>query len=397
MRILFLFCHLPILNTNNGLFVQLINEFGKHGHHIFVSAKGQGINKTQLVKENGIDVLRIKSHDFTGVSSNVKKALAYQEYAIKQRYYTKRYFKNESFDLIISHSLPPELAYIVGGLKSYFKCPFYLIQSDYTWQDAVGFGYFSADNLVARYYQYWEKRMIKQADFIGCPTKGNFSFVKRYYPFVKDETFDLLPFWLNELNVTPNYDLKKEMGLDNKFVVVYGGSVGAAQRVDHVIELADACKDKTEIIFVILGKGPLLPSIKEMVNERNLQNVVFKDYLPQDQYLKFLAVCDVGLIPLNEKTAIPNFPSKALSYLNMKVPILAALDYVTDFGEFLTEHEAGLWAHSDNTEDLKEKLLEYFNNKDLRNRVKDNGYRLYKSELTTSHAYETIMNKVTKR
>ena len=397
MRILFLFCHLPILNTNNGLFVQLINEFGRHAHHICVSAKGQGIKKTQLVKENGIDVLRIKSHDFTGVSSNVKKALAYQEYAIKQRYYTKRYFKNESFDLIISHSLPPELAYIVGGLKSYFKCPFYLIQSDYTWQDAVGFGYFSADNLVARYYQYWEKRMIKQADFIGCPTKGNFSFVKRYYPFVKDETFDLLPFWLNELNVTPNYDLKKEMGLEGKFVVVYGGSVGAAQRVDHAIELADECKDKEDIVFVILGRGPMLPQIKQMAKERNLSNVVFKEFLPQNQYLRFLATCDVGIIMLNEKTAIPNFPSKAISYLNMRVPILAALDYVTDFGSFLSENQAGQWAFSDKIQDLKRKLLDYYNYSDFREQIKENGYKLYKSQLTTDHAYQTIMNKVTKR
>lgn len=396
MNVLCHFCYLPSLERNNGLFVQLINEFANHGHHVCVSAKGQGISKTQVVKENGIDVLRIKSHDFTGVTSNVKKAMAYQEYALKQRYYTKKYFKKEKFDLIISHSLPPELAYIVGGLKSFYKCPFYLIQSDYTWQDAVGFGYFSEKNPVARYYQFWEKRMIKQADYIGCPTKGNFCFIKSYYPFVSDDKFDFLPFWLNELQVTPNYELKKEMGLDNKFVVVYGGSVGAAQRVDHVIELADACRDNKEIVFVILGKGPLLPSLKEMVKERNLQNVVFKGFLPQDQYLRFLAACDVGLIPLNEKTAIPNFPSKALSYLNMKVPILAALDYVSDFGDYLTEHEAGLWAHSDKPGELKEKLLEYYNNEELRNRVKENGYRLYKSELTTEHAYETIINKVTK-
>lgn len=397
MRVLFLFCHLQSLDSNNGLFAQLVNEFGRHSHHICVSAKGQSIERTCVQKENGIDVLRIKSHDFTGVSSNVKKALAYQEYAIKQRYYTKKYFKNESFDLIISHSLPPELAYIVGGLKSYFKCPFYLIQSDYTWQDAVGFGYFSADNIVARYYQYWEKRMIKQADYIGCPTKGNFSFIKRYYPFVKDETFDLLPFWLNELNVTPNYELKKEMGLEGKFVVVYGGSVGAAQRVDHAIELADACKDKEDIVFVILGRGPMLTHIKQMAEERNLANVVFKDFLPQDQYLRFLATCDVGLIMLNEKTAIPNFPSKAISYLNMRVPILAALDYVTDFGSFLSENQAGLWACSDKIHDLKQRLLDYYNDSDTRVRMKENGYLLYKTQLTTEHAYQTIMNKVTKR
>ena len=394
MNILFLFCHLSPLDSNNGLFVQLINEFHKHGHHICVSAKGLQVDKTCIQKENGIDVLRIKSHDFTGVSSNVKKAVAYQEYSVKQRYYTKKYFRNEKFDCIISHSLPPELAFIIGGLKSFFKCPFYLIQSDYTWQDAVGFGYFSEKSPVARYYQFWEERMIQQADYIGCPTRGNFTFIKRYYPSVNADKFDYLPFWLNELEVTPNYQLKKDMMLDGKFVVVYGGSVGAAQRVDHIIELAETCKEYKDIVFVILGKGPLLLTVQQMTKDKNLQNVVFKDFLPQDQYLRFLAVCEVGLIPLNEKTAIPNFPSKALSYLNMKVPILAALDYVTDFGLYLEEHGAGLWAHSDDIEGLKRKLLEYYKNEELRETVKKNGYKLYKSELTTEHAYKTIISKI---
>ena len=90
MNILFLFCHLPSLDTNNGLYVQLINEFKKYGHHICVSAKGNSEEKTHFVNENGIEVLRIESYEFTGVSSNIKKALAYQEYAIKQRFYTKR-------------------------------------------------------------------------------------------------------------------------------------------------------------------------------------------------------------------------------------------------------------------------------------------------------------------
>ena len=96
MNILFLFCYLPDLDSKNGLFAQLINEFKENGHHVCVSAKGQDILKTCVRQENGIDALRIKCNDFTGVSSNVKKALAYQEYAIKQRYYTKKFFKNET-------------------------------------------------------------------------------------------------------------------------------------------------------------------------------------------------------------------------------------------------------------------------------------------------------------
>lgn len=393
MKVLFLFCYLPSLDTNYGLFSQIINQFKENGHHVCVSAKGQGIEKTCVRQENGIDVLRIKCNDFTGVSNNVKKALAYQEYAIKQRYYTKKFFKTERFDLIISHSLPPELAYIVGGLKSYFKCAFYLIQTDFIWQDAVAFGYFSEKSPIALYYRFWEKRMFKKADFIGCPTKGNVDFIKKYYDFIKDDQFDFLPFWQNEINVQPNYRLREEFGLKDKFVVIYGGSVGAAQRIEHIVELAEASKDYKDIAFVILGKGAYLDVIKGMVAEKQLENVVFKAFLPQDQYLSFLAACDVGMIILNEKMATPNFPSKSLSYLNMRVPILAALDHTTDFGEYLEENNAGLWGYSDDIPTLKQKLLSYYENKALCEIVKENGYQLFKNHLTTHQAYQTIISK----
>ena len=394
MNILFLFCYLPRLETNGGLFAQLINEFKNNGHNVLVSAKGMGVSKTCLETENGIPVLRIKSHDFTGVSSNVKKALAYQEYALKQRYYTKKFFRNEKIDLIISHSLPPELGYIVSGLKRHFKCPFYLIQTDFIWQDAVAFGYFGKNNPIALYYRFWENKMFSVADYIGCPTKGNVDFIKHYYSKSEDKRFDFLPFWANEITVKDDTGLKEQMGLKDKFVVVYGGSVGAAQRIEHIVELAEACKDYKDIVFVILGKGAYLDVIKGMVSEKGLANVVFKAFLPQDQYLAFLASCDVGLIILNEKMATPNFPSKSLSYLNMRVPILAALDHTTDFGEYLVENNSGLCGYSDDIPTLKERLLSYYNSIELREQVKENGYRLFKEELTTARAYERIINKV---
>lgn len=396
MNILFLFCSLPSLDSNNQLFAQLINEFKRKGHKVCVSAKGKGKAKTGVAIENGIEVLRVYGHDFTGVNNKVKKALAYQEYCIKQRYYIKKYFGTKKFDLIVSHSLPPELSYIIKGLKNLFKCPFYLIQSDYTWQDAVAFGYFSENSPVALYYRYWEKRMIKQADYIGCPTRRNFDFIKSYYPFVENEKFDLLPFWQDELNIEININTKKEKGLGNKFVIVYGGSAGPAQRVDHLIDLAEECKEYDNMMFVILGRGSMLGKLKETTLEKKLSNVMFLDFMPQEEYLSFLASCDVGMIILNEKTAIPNFPSKSLSYLNMRVPILAALDYVTDFGEFLEENKAGLWAHSDDINALKQKLLEYYNSKELIESVKKNGYRLFKTQLTTEQAYKTIMSKINK-
>lgn len=398
MNILFHFVSLPHLDNETSLYTSLIHEFKKHGHNVLVSSRSNDDSQeSKCVIENGLQVLRVKSRPFTGVANPIKKALAYQEYAIKQRHLIKKYFGGQHFDLIISHSLPPELAWIAGGLKKYFKCPLFLIQSDYTWQDAVAFGYFSKNNPVCLYYRFWEKLSIQIADFIGCPTKGNIEFIIKHYPKTNRDKFTVMPFWQKPTTISPCQSLKNnDPELKDKFVVVYGGSIGAAQRVERMIELAEATSDIKDIVFLVLGKGAYLPVIKKMASDKNLSNVVFKEFLPQDQYLSLLSSCDVGMIILHEKTGMPNFPSKTMGYLNMKVPVLAALDYVTDFGGYLEEHHAGLWAHSDDIKGLKEKLLMYYNNKSLREEVQNNGYSLFMNELQPVNAYEKIINKIKK-
>ena len=97
------------------------------------------------------------------------------------------------------------------------------------------------------------------------------------------------------------------------------------------------------------------------------------------------------MIILHEKMATPNFPSKSLSYFNMKVPILAALDYSTDFGDYLVEHNAGLWAHSDDIPALKDKLMLYYNDRKLLDEIKNNAYKLYIENLQPKHACEKIL------
>ncbi len=394
MNILFLFCSLPALDNTQSLFPSLIHEFIKHGHRVLVSSKGKQIHETRMQDEGGISVLRIKCHDFTGVASNMKKALAYQQYVLKQRYFVKKYWGKEKIDVIISHSLPPELGYIVKGLKRHFKCKFFLEVPDFTWQDAVAYGYFKKNGPIGLYYRFWERLMFKQADYIGVPTKGNVSFIRGYYPWIDEKKFSIFPFWQKPIELQKNDSIRTELGLQDKFIVIYGGSVGAAQRIEHIIELAEACREVEDMVFMILGRGSYLPVIKQMAEDKGLHNVVFKDFIPQEQYLQLLGTCDVGLIVLNEKMATPNFPSKSLSYFNLKVPVLAALDHVTDFGDMMTENEVGLWAYSDDIPSLKDKLMEYYNSKELRQTTADNAYSLFMETMTPKYAYSMIIKQI---
>ena len=181
MNILFHFVSLPHLEDESSLFASLIHEFKKNGHNVKVVTKDKTGEPTRVVSENGIDVLRINCPDFTGVSNNVKKALAYIEYTFKVVKFTKKYFKNEMFDLVFSHSLPPELGYAAKRLKKFYHCPFYLLVPDFTWEDAVAFGYFKKNSPIGLYYRFWEKVMFKQADYIGVPVDGPFK--PEYYRY----------------------------------------------------------------------------------------------------------------------------------------------------------------------------------------------------------------------
>ena len=100
MNILFLFVSLSNLSNERTLYSSLVNEFRRQGHNVLVSSKAMNSSKTEVVDENGISVLRIGGPEFTAVSNNVKKALAYQLYVLRQRYYVKRYWRKDRRDYI---------------------------------------------------------------------------------------------------------------------------------------------------------------------------------------------------------------------------------------------------------------------------------------------------------
>lgn len=394
MNILFLFCSLPNLSDDASLYSSLINEFKRKGHKVFVSAKGKGFSQTELIEENGIPIIRIHSQDFTGVKSNVKKALGYIEYSVKQVYYTKKYLKNERIDLIISHSLPPEVGFIAKCLKRHFGCPFYLIQSDFTWQDAVAYGYFGKNSPIALYYRFWERLMFKVSDYICVPLKGTIDYIRDLYPWIPEERFRVCQFWQNPIEVEKNEDVRKRLGLEGKFVAMYGGSVGQAQRLDHMVNLAEAVKDYDDIVFLLLGKGAKLGEIKQMVSNKGLKNFHFLDFMPQNEYLQLLASCDTGLIILNEVHGSPNFPSKTASYFNLQVPVLAAIDNVTTYGNFLDDTQTGLWSRSGDVKAFKQNLLRMYHDSQLCQQMKEKELKYFYEKMTPAYACHVMSDQI---
>ena len=394
MNILFLFVDLQDLSNSTG-FGDLIKEFVKNGHNVKIAAPKNKNSSEGLNTENGIEVLRYHTDQLTRNSSNVQKGFAYLKYIYQVLFAIRKYYNNEKFDLIISHSLPPELGIVSRILKRKYKAKFYLMLCEYIWQDSVSLGLFKKGGLICKYYQWLERMTIRAADYIGSPSQGNIDFVLKYYPWVKNKNIRILHYSRLPIElIKTEEDPRVKFNLEDKFVAIFGGNITIAQKIENIIDLAESCMPYNDILFLIIGRGPKLNEVKNDVKFRNITNIRFIEFMPKEEYDTILATCDVGIISLNENLGIPNIPSKTLSYFNLSVPIIASIDHVTDYGKYLENAVAGLWSFGGDTAAFKENLLKLYHSPELRKKMGENGYNFYLNNMLPEKGYNTIMDQI---
>ena len=102
-----------------------------------------------------------------------------------------------------------------------------------------------------------------------------------------------------------------------------------------------------------------------------------------------LCACDVGLVVLDHRFTIPNFPSRVLSYMQAGLAVVTATDEVCDMGRIAEANGFGVAGSSASAESFLEKCRALTNEQ-----IDDMGKRsrLYLEENYTSEiSYELIM------
>jgi len=160
-------------------------------------------------------------------------------------------------------------------------------------------------------------------------------------------------------------EMRKKYNLPlDKRIFVYGGNLGKPQGIPYILDCLKAVKDRKDCFFLIVGNGTEFDKLEEYYKTANQNNFMLMKSLPKDEYDKMIASCDVGMIFLDYRFTIPNFPSRLLSYMQAKLPILACTDKNTDIGQVVVDNGFGFWCESKNSQDFV-KLLDRIVNTDL--------------------------------
>jgi glycosyltransferase involved in cell wall biosynthesis len=145
---------------------------------------------------------------------------------------------------------------------------------------------------------------------------------------------------------------------------IYGGNLGKPQGIDFLISCIDELKNDNSIFIIIVGDGTEYNKLDQSIKIKGIKNTKLLKFLPKEQYLELLFYMDIGLIFLDHRFTIPNFPSRILDYMNFSKPILACTDIYCDIKQEICDQSAGFWCESSDIETFKQIIEKIKNNKD---------------------------------
>lgn len=133
--------------------------------------------------------------------------------------------------------------------------------------------------------------------------------------------------------------------------------------------------------------------INSWYSQTQPSNVTLFNRLPKDDFEMLTRACNVGLVFLDHRFTIPNYPSRSLSYMANKLPLLIASYVVSDMEPIAEQNGFGYWCESDSVEaftDILNKIL----GSDM-NAMGEKGYEFLCKNYLVSNTYEAITNHFT--
>lgn len=140
---------------------------------------------------------------------------------------------------------------------------------------------------------------------------------------LRGDTFELS----ENLAVVDWDSIRKKYNLPvGKPIFIYGGNLGKPQGIDYLIQCLVANKQRNDCHFLIVGNGTEYHKLNNWLTNTKVGNISLFSVLPENDYDVLVQSCDVGLIFLDFRFLMQNYPSRLLSYLEFKMPIIAATD-----------------------------------------------------------------------
>jgi glycosyltransferase involved in cell wall biosynthesis len=402
MKVIFLSVSRINRIEGRGIYPDLMRKFRDEGWDVYIVSpvERQLGQSTALKQVDGVHVLNVKTLNIQ--KTNVlEKGLATILLESQYNAALKKYLSDINFDLILYATPPITLSSVISYLKQKNQnAVSYLLLKDIFPQNAVDLGMFKQSSLLYKYFRRKEEQLYRRSDYIGCMSPANVKFLLKHNKFVLTDRVEVAP---NSLEVVAHPIVENRTQVREKFglpadrpIFIYGGNLGKPQGIPFLIECLEANANRQDCHFVVVGNGTEYSKLKTWSEKANYQNITILSRLPKEDYDLLVQSCDVGLIFLDHRFTIPNYPSRLLSYIEYKMPIIAATDPNTDVGTIAQENGYGYWCESNDVEAFTDCVNKFVNDKHSIVEMGENGYKYLLANYRIENTYDVVVEHINK-
>ena len=247
-------------------------------------------------------------------------------------------------DVIYVYSPPLTLGLAAHWLGRRWRAPFVFNVQDLFPQNAIDLGALRNPLLIA-FFRTLERFIYRRAAAIALHSEGNAVWLRR--DGVEAAKLRVIPNWVDtqlhrpEAGATENR-FRRELGLEDRFTVLFAGVMGYAQDMETIVEAASRLRDDPRVVFLLVGDGSERAGVERRVRELGLANVRLLPFVPREDYPQLVAACDVGLVTLKKTMKTPVVPSKLPTYMASARPVIVSVNSESDAGALVRAADCGL-------------------------------------------------------
>jgi len=402
MNILFLTLYKINSLSERGIYTDLLRKFQEEGNTIHIVSPNERRERknTEFLINKQLHLLKVKTFNIQKTNL-LEKGLATLSIEYQYLFAIKKYFKTTKFDLVLYSTPPITFSKVINYVKKRDGAYSYLLLKDIFPQNAVDMKMLKKNGIIHEYFLNKEKKLYQLSDKIGCLSEANLEYLKKHNSYLDFKKIEINPNTISPKFINyyssekENIKLKYSIPLKKK-IFIYGGNLGKPQGLDFLLKTIQETK-RLDVYFLIIGSGTEFTRIQKWFEKFQPQNALLIAGLPKNDYDKLLAACDVGLIFLNRNFTIPNYPSRLLSYLEMKMPIIAATDPNTDVGLDIERNNCGFSVISGDSQRMQNAINKTMSIILESNIMKENAWLFLQREFKVEKSYELIIKSINEK
>lgn len=238
---------------------------------------------------------------------------------------------------------------------------------------------------LARWYRWIDKKSVELSDLALLDTEAHIDFFIKEFGLPK-EKFQRV-FVGTDSDIFYPREIKKDM---DKFLVHFHGNYIPLQGTEYIIRAAKLL-EKENVFFNLIGRGQTYQSDRDLAESLGIKNINFINRVPYEKLADYINMADMalGIFGHTLKTELV-VPNKVFEAIACAKPVVTAETRAAR--ELFTDSENILFCQPANPPDLADKILKLKSDSNLRQKIAEGGYRIFKEKCTEKILGEQLIN-----